>query len=298
LWEYVTIPLHTRQLPVLPTAPLTPKPQDLEQIEEWNEFGELRLVVLSVQDLGGMPATSNPIPAATETKTEPEPATPKPSTIKIQSPPSKTEEKKDDKAVLALRQVSSEAASKAASKSEEKKEPAKEEPAEKPAPRGHRGSVAAELPDKRPVLVPEMAAVSSANFHADNAEELGLVEHHRGSIISTADKAEQDKVLREIRASITADEPSGNLDAIRKQAAEQKGADTIEEVATPLFENVNDTKMAAAVAEKPKAEEPKTETKESDVKEDVKDKDESKESKAEEIKEKEDSNDKETESKD
>ncbi|KAJ6068280.1 uncharacterized protein N7446_005317 [Penicillium canescens] len=261
---------------------------DLEQIEEWNEFGELRLVVLSVQDLGGMPATSNPIPAATETKTEPEPATPKPSTIKIQSPPTKTEEKKDDKAVLALRQASSEAASKA-------------------APRGHRGSVAAELPDtapdspktaKRPVLVPEMAAVSSANFHADNAEELGLVEHHRGSIISTTDKAEQDKVVREIRASITADEPSGNLDAIRKQAAEQTGADTIEEVATPLFENVNDTKTAAAVAEEPKAEEPKTEPKETDVKEDVKDKDESKESKAEEVEEKEDAKNKETESKD
>ncbi|KAJ6010206.1 hypothetical protein N7522_005222 [Penicillium canescens] len=276
---------------------------DLEQIEEWNEFGELRLVVLSVQDLGGMPATSNPIPAATETKTEPEPATPKPSTIKIQSPPTKTEEKKDDKAVLALRQASSEAASKATSKSEEKKEPAKEEPAEKLAPRGHRGSVAAELPDtapdspktaKRPVLVPEMAAVSSANFHADNAEELGLVEHHRGSIISTTDKAEQDKVVREIRASITADEPSGNLDAIRKQAAEQTGADTIEEVATPLFENVNDTKTAAAVAEEPKAEQPK----ESDVKEDVKDKDESKESKAEEVEEKEDAKNKETESKD
>jgi hypothetical protein len=307
LWEYVTIPLHGRQLPVLPTAPLTPKPQDLEQIEEWNEFGELRLVVLSVQDLGGMPATSNPIPAATDTKTEPEPATPKPSTIKIQSPPTKTEEKKDDKAVLALRQASSEAASKAASKSEEKKEPAKEEPVEKPAPRGHRGSVAAELPDtapdspktaKRPVLVPEMAAVSSANFHADNAEELGLVEHHRGSIISTTDKAEQDKVVREIRASITADEPSGNLDAIRKQAAEQPGADTIEEVATPLFENANDTKTAAAGAEEPKAEEPKTETKKSDVKEDVKDKDESKESKAEEAKEKEDAKDKEAESKD
>ncbi|KAJ6086476.1 hypothetical protein N7467_005390 [Penicillium canescens] len=263
---------------------------DLEQIEEWNEFGELRLVVLSVQDLGGMPATSNPIPAATETKTEPEPATPKPSTIKIQSPPTKTEEKKDDKAVLALRQASSEAASKAASN-----------------PRGHRGSVAAELPDtapdspktaKRPILVPEMAAVSSANFHADNAEELGLVQHHRGSIISTTDKAEQDKVVREIRASITADEPSGNLDAIRKQAAEQPGADTIEEVATPLFENVNDTKTAAAVAEEPKAEEPKTDTKKSDVKEDVKDKDESKESKAEEAKEKEDAKDKETEPKD
>lgn len=268
--------------------------QDLEQIEEWNEFGELRLVVLSVQDLGGMPATSNPIPA-TESKTEPEPVTPKPSTIKIQSPTTtKPEEKKDEKAVLALRQVSSEAASTAASKAEQKKEPAKEEAAEKPAPRGHRGSVAAELPDiapdspkaaKRPVLIPEMAAVSSANFHAENAEALGLVEHHRGSIISTTDKEEQDKVVREIRASITAEEPSGNLDAIRKQAAEQTGSDTIEEVATPLFEDVNDTKMAAAAEEietaESKTEEPKTETKEPEIKEDIK------ESKPEDVKEKE-----------
>ncbi|KAJ5765995.1 uncharacterized protein N7511_003611 [Penicillium nucicola] len=254
---------------------------DLEQIEEWNEFGELRLVVLSVQDLGGMPATSYPTPA-TENKTEPVPATPKPSTIKIQSPPAKTEEKKDEKAVLALRQASSEAASKAASKSDEKKE----EPTEKPAPRGHRGSVAAELPDtapdspkagKRPVLVPEMAAVSSANFHAANAEELGLVGHHRGSIISTTDKDEQDKVVREIRASITADEPTANLDAIRKQAAEQTGSETIEEVATPLFEDVNDTKMAAA-AEQVKTEEPTTEAKENAE-------DESKECKPEETKE-------------
>ncbi|KAJ5592029.1 uncharacterized protein N7459_002398 [Penicillium hispanicum] len=231
---------------------------DLEQIEEWNEFGELRMVVNSVQDLDGMPATSHPL-SATEsqrasTPKEPEPAPPKPSTIKIQSPPSKSDEKKDDKAILALRQASAEAASKAKNKPDEKQPKPKEEPKEKPnkdqaasqstevdpvpAARTHRGSVAPELPDtapespkgaKRPPLVPEVAAVSSANFHADNAEALGLVEHHRGSIISTTDKAEQDKVVHEIRQSISAEEPSGSLEALRQEAAQKGPSETIEE---------------------------------------------------------------------
>lgn len=204
------------------------------------------MVVNSTQDLDGMPATSNPLPADSQpasTPKEPEPATPKPSTIKIQSPPTtKTEEKKDEQAVLALRQASEEAASKAKSKSEEKKG-SQEEPelarVDSPrASRAHRGSVAPELPDttsdspvgpKRPPLVPEVAAVSSANFHADNAEMLGLVEHHRGSIISATDKEEQDKVVKEIRSSISASEPAGDLDALRKEAAEKPRTDTIEE---------------------------------------------------------------------
>ncbi|KAJ5698823.1 hypothetical protein N7462_000828 [Penicillium macrosclerotiorum] len=216
---------------------------DLEEIEEWNEFGELRMVVNGVQDLDGMPATSNPLPA-TETK-EPEPAAPKPATIKIQSPPAKTEDKKDEQAVLALRQASSEAASKAKSKSDEKKQPTEEskekpesESSSPPSTKVHRGSVAPELPDmapdspkgaKRPPLVPEVAAVSSANFHADNAEALGLVEHHRGSIIAGSDKAEHDKVVTEIRQSISSGQPAGSLDALRKEAAEMPQEESIEE---------------------------------------------------------------------
>ncbi|CAG8902579.1 unnamed protein product [Penicillium egyptiacum] len=220
---------------------------DLEEIEEWNEFGELRMVVNSVQDLGGMPATSNPVPAATETKPEPTPATPKPSTIKIQTPPvTKPEDKKDDTAVLALRQASSEAVSKAKAKSDDKKEPTEQATEVPVANRAHRGSVAPELPDtapdspqstKRPALVPEQAAVSSANFHADNAEVLGLVGHHRSSGVLSLENGDHEKAVREIRKSLDA-EPTGNLDALRKEAADKAKSESIEEVPSPMVDDV------------------------------------------------------------
>lgn len=248
------------------TANLIPHLQDLEQVEEWNEFGELRMVVNSVQDLGGMPATSNPIPA-TETKTEDQPAAPKPSTIKIQNPPvSKPEEKKDEMAVLALRQASTEAASKAQAKSDDKKEPAKEETKEEVplASRAHRGSVACELPDtapdsptvKRPTLVPENAAMSSANFHVDNAEMLGLVGHHRGSRVPTLENAEQDKAVHELRKSIS-QESTSNLDAIRKEAkesAQTQSGSPIEEVPSPIIDDavVAETKEELMEPNEPK----------------------------------------------
>lgn len=194
-----------------------------------------------------MPATSHPAPAATETKTEPKPATPKPSTIKIQTPPvTKPEDKKDNMAVLALRQASSEAATKAKAKADDKKEP-KGQATEVPvASRAHRGSVAPELPDiapdspkstKRPALVPEQAAVSSANFHADNAEMLGLVGHHRSSRVSTLENADQEKAVHEIRQSISA-EPTGNIDALRKEAAEKAKTESIEEAPSPIVDDV------------------------------------------------------------
>jgi hypothetical protein len=205
------------------------------------------MVVNAVQDLGGMPATSHPLPA-TETKTQPKPTTPKPSTIKIQNPPvSNTEEKKDDMTVLALRQASTEAANKAKAKADDKK-PVKEEAKEEVplASRAHRGSVACELPDtepdspkglKRPTLVPENAAMSSANFHVDNAEMLGLVGHHRGSRVPTLENAEQDEGIHELRKSIS-HESTGGLDAIRKEAAQKAQAGSpIEEVPTPLVDD-------------------------------------------------------------
>ncbi|CAG7915793.1 unnamed protein product [Penicillium olsonii] len=222
---------------------------DLEEVEEWNEFGELRMVINAVQDMGGMPATSNPLPA--ETKTEPQTTTPKPSTIKIQTPPAtKDEDKKDETTVLALRQASTEAASKAKAKADDKKEPAKEpakDTEEVPlASRAHRTSVACELPDtapdspkaaKRPTLVPENAAMSSANFHVDNAEMLGLVGHHRGSRVPTLDNPDQDEAVHELRKSISQDSTT-DLDAIRKEAAQKAQAGSpIEEVPTPLVDD-------------------------------------------------------------
>ncbi|KAJ5157878.1 Glutaredoxin [Penicillium canariense] len=271
-----------------PTPALTPpRLQDLEEIEEWNEFGELRMVVNSVQDVDGMPATSNPVPATETTFSpapkEPEPVTPKPCTIKIQSPPAtKTAEKKDEQAVLAFRQASSEAASKAKNKAEEKKDEPKQEEAQAQSSlptKTHRGSVACELPDitpdsskgaKRPPLVPEIAAVSSANFHADNAEALGLVEHHRGSIISGSDNADKDKVVTEIRQSISAaEQPLGSLDALRKEAAGKPQEQSIEEEG-PGVENA---KEIAEVKEKDTPSEMKEEKKDtpSEMKEEKKD---------------------------
>ncbi|KAJ5394842.1 uncharacterized protein N7487_009145 [Penicillium crustosum] len=233
---------------------------DLEEVEEWNEFGELRMRTRS----RGMPATSYPAPAATETKAQPTPATPKPSTIKIQTPPvtkpEEPEDKKDDTAVLALRQASSEAATKAKAKTDDKKEP-KEQAAEVPAAsRAHRGSVAPELPDtapdspkatKRPTLVPEQAAVSSANFHVDNAEVLGLVGHHRSSRVSTLENADQDKTVHEIRQSISA-EPTGNLDALRKEAADKAKSEPIQETPSPIIDVAVENKEELMEPNEPK----------------------------------------------
>lgn len=250
---------------------------DLEQIEEWNEFGELRMVVNSVQDLGGMPATSNPLPAS-ESKTEPEPKTPKPSTIKIQNPPVvKAEEKKDEMTVLALRQASQEAASQAKSKADEKKAPkqadnkpsTEEAPASPSLAKGHRGSVAPELPDtpdspvgKRPALVvPEDAAVSSANFHVENAEILGLVEHHRGSIISASDKGAHDKTVSEIRQSVSGKNAGGDIDALREEAALKQSSEVpiVEEKGTAEEVKSKAENEAAEAAEKASEKEEKEE---------------------------------------
>ncbi|KAJ5937573.1 hypothetical protein N7454_003915 [Penicillium verhagenii] len=246
---------------------------DLEEIEEWNEFGELRMVVNSAPDLDGMPATSYPIAAtdAPSTPKEPEPKTPKPATIKIQSPPAKTkpEEKKDETAVLALRQASAEAASKAKSKTDDKKDATVKPEAEKeaestsPTSKQRKGSVVPEMPDtapdsptgaKRPPLVPEVAAVSSANFRADNAEMLGLVGHHRGSIISETDKEEHDKVVREIRSSVSGEDTSGSVEELRKEAAQKtRPSETIEE--SPVVEDAETAKAVAEVEAKEKQEE-------------------------------------------
>lgn len=93
---------------------LTYPPQDLEEIEEWNEYGELRMQIESVEDFGdSLPATSYPATSAATTSSAAAPApAPKQSTIKIQNPPSK-EEHKETSIPPALRQAGEEAAAKA-----------------------------------------------------------------------------------------------------------------------------------------------------------------------------------------
>ncbi|EHA28361.1 hypothetical protein ASPNIDRAFT_212603 [Aspergillus niger ATCC 1015] len=217
---------------------------DLEQVEEWNEYGELRMQVNSVEDIDSIPATSTPIapPSAASTPT-PEPTTLKQSTIKIQSPPSK-ETPKDTAITAAMRQASGEAAAKAkGSGTQPTPEPApavteqKETPKETPATgeqsqagkedtvRGNEAAPDAQASKpKRPPLVPEVAAESSANFHADAAEALGMVQHHRGSIISATSKEEQEKVAQDLRKSI-----SGGQQDLLKSLREDNAARTDQE---------------------------------------------------------------------
>ncbi|KAL4749517.1 hypothetical protein BDW72DRAFT_214022 [Aspergillus terricola var. indicus] len=203
---------------------------DLEQIEEWNEFGELKMQINSVEPFDDLPATDTPLPL-TESSTTSAPApkadapASKTSTIKIQEPHNK-ETQIDDSVTKALRQAGEEAAAKA------------KEPAAKPnalaaagpqtststftsAPETDGGaetkegggqqsvrrmSVAPEIAEsgsKRPPLVPECAAESSANFRADNAEALGLINHHRNSNIAGESKEEAEKMAKELRKSIS-----------------------------------------------------------------------------------------------
>ncbi|KAL4874016.1 hypothetical protein BDV12DRAFT_191886 [Aspergillus spectabilis] len=197
---------------------------DLEQIEEWNEYGELKQEINSVESFDDLPATSNPIaPTADSNSTpsappsRPELPAPKPSTIKIQDPPQK-ETQKDDSITVALRQAGQEAAAKAKETPTQKASaPAatdsqtskpNEDPKEGSGETSvRRKSVAVEIsePVSRPPLVPECAAESSANFHADNAEALGLINHHRNSNITAESKEEAENIAKEIRKSISGD---------------------------------------------------------------------------------------------
>ncbi|OJJ32482.1 hypothetical protein ASPWEDRAFT_54076 [Aspergillus wentii DTO 134E9] len=229
---------------------------DLEEIEEWNEYGELRMQVNSVEDFhDNLPATSYPAPTTTSSSTTPttESAPPKQSTIKIQNPPVK-ETPKDDSISVAMKQASEEAAAKAKENKgttttttskpavsststapaatptpttapETKKQTGAGEKAEEESVR--RKSVAAEIAEqdgvrKRPPLaMPEVAAVSSANFRADYAESIGLVGHHRGSIVSATSKEEKEQVAQDLRKSISGGHQD-ILNSLRDENAEKK----------------------------------------------------------------------------
>ncbi|KAL4885194.1 hypothetical protein BJY04DRAFT_214532 [Aspergillus karnatakaensis] len=218
---------------------------DLEQIEEWNEYGELKQEINSVEGFDDLPATSNPIaPTAESTSTptsRPELPAPKRSTIKIQDPPEK-ETQKDDSITMALRQAGQEAAAKAKETPTQKASapPATDSQTSKPdegpkegsgAPSVRRTSVAPEISEhvSRPPLVPECAAESSANFRADNAEALGLINHHRNSNIAAESKEEAERIAKELRKSISGDQ-KGALDALRDQKAKLAPEDTVDEV--------------------------------------------------------------------
>lgn len=172
----------------------------------------------------GTPATEN-VPAVTPT-TQPS-AAPKQSTIKIQNPPSR-QNSKDDSISLAMRQAGEEAASKAkenktnpdqtttsttataASASASEAGPSEPSTTTSTAPTAGQGeesvrrkSIIGEIAGevKRPRLVPENAAESSANLRADNPK--ALREHHRTSIVSATSSEEREQVARDLRKSIS-----------------------------------------------------------------------------------------------
>ncbi|KAL5048351.1 hypothetical protein BDW71DRAFT_205478 [Aspergillus fruticulosus] len=201
---------------------------DLEQIEEWNEFGELKMQINSVEPFDDLPATDTPLPPTESNTTSASaskadaPAS-KASTIKIQEPHGK-EAQVDDSVTKTLRQAGEEAAAKAKEPAAKPSAPAAAESqtsTSTAAPKSdgdagpkqggsgqsvRRMSVAPEIAEsssKRPPLVPECAAESSANFRADNAEALGLINHHRNSNIAAESKEEAEKLAKELRKSIS-----------------------------------------------------------------------------------------------
>lgn len=223
--------------------------QDLEQIEEWNEFGELRMQVNNVESLDSLPTDTAATTPASSTST-PTNAPPKQSTIKIQSPPSK-ETAKDDSITVAMRQAGEEAASKAkdnntpssSTKQHEAgpTEESKDTPPTSTTDSGEKkasgeetvrrtsiiGDIAGDI--KRPTLVPESAAVSSANLRADNPA--ALREHHRSSIVSATSKEERDQVAHDLRKSISGGHEE-MLDSLRqdhKAEMKTKSSETIEQ---------------------------------------------------------------------
>ncbi|CRG82724.1 hypothetical protein PISL3812_00069 [Talaromyces islandicus] len=257
---------------------------DLEQIEEWNEFGELKMEIGAVtdpDDFSSKPATTKPAAPVVET---PKPAAtasgPKSASphIQIQNPP--VIETKEDQRTLALRLAGEEAAARAKQNAlaklgtkpattegdgkaapttdpsakgtesvdtaAEKAESASEvkpstptsasqgetkQSSTPPPSGGRRTSVAPEIvpPLQRPSLADETAAVSTANFRAENADVLGLIDHHRGSIVSVTDKDEGEQVRKEIRASVTEEPKDGDIEALRKEDAAKKKQEAINE---------------------------------------------------------------------
>ncbi|KAL1865134.1 hypothetical protein Plec18167_009537 [Paecilomyces lecythidis] len=279
---------------------------DLEQIEEWNEYGELKMVINTFEDPDNFISEDNPAyskPAAQTSATTAATDTSKSTStarIQIKNPPAE-EPRVEDRITLALRQAGEEAASKAkdnqtskaiikptnstseketsptsksaeTTKVDEKVEKESKNAEGEQANTGRRRSVvpAAEITGnpRRPSLVPEVAAVSSANFRAENAEALGLVEHHRGSIISATSPEESSSVRNEIRKSIS--EGSKELiDALRGDLAEQREKEEITSTPTPIAEEDADT-LVPSKAETGKSETPK-ETEETPQKQDPKD---------------------------
>lgn len=243
--------------------------QDMEQIEEWNEYGELEMEIEDFDEFSGLASASNPPPnpvATGSTKTAPteEDAPPKQSKIKIQTPASNVEGR-DDHINMTLRQASQEAASKAKETTRAKldlapgldsSEPKKEmastsEPAAVTEVRTstttttsptskeitndnvHKESQSENEPGsewrasqiERPAMPTEVAVQSSDDIRADDAQSLGVLEHHRSDKVSATSPGEQAKVASDIRKSIS-EEPASVDGALKEQPSENVTKET------------------------------------------------------------------------
>lgn len=280
----------------------------MPQIEEWNEYGELKDRLASFRDPNVFPfepfleePTTNisgkppgPVPAATKPTADAAVTAPTVKSgstsphIQIQDPPVTTSDSK----TLALRLAGEEAAAKAKENARAKlgtKPPTTEgdgklPPTANPKAQGtepvetaevqkarekdvtrkateepvvgsastesggssHRHSVAPEIvvPPKRPSLADQCAAVSTANFKAENAEDLGLVAHHRGSAVSATSQAEKEEVARNIRKSISQVPSDADVSALRDSASGNQ-----EETVEVVTESVQKESKGAHVAE-------------------------------------------------
>jgi hypothetical protein len=91
---------------------------------------------------------------------------------------------------------------------------------------------------QRPSLASEVAAVSTADLNADNTETLGLVEHHRSSIVSATTDVEKDQVAQDLRDSVSKPSEDTDEDKLRNLQKEVQDAsiDGGEEQADPAAE--------------------------------------------------------------
>jgi hypothetical protein len=96
--------------------------------------------------------------------------------------------------------------------------------------------------------------VSTANFRAENAEALGLIGHHRGSIVSATTEDEQEQVRNDIRASVSGAPADGDIEALRQSAAEK-----LKEENTIVEDEGEDEAAVEEEGEKPEEKEEKTE---------------------------------------
>ncbi|KAK2797843.1 hypothetical protein FQN50_009048 [Emmonsiellopsis sp. PD_5] len=228
---------------------------DLEEVEEWNEYGELKM------QLGGdVPSVSSPVPVPltstpTSAKPAPSPAIQAPSSkesapsprIQIQDPPSRDSSgnREDGHIALALRQAGEEAAQKAKQNARAKlgvkstvtkpeetttqksPEPTTEDvdddkskelkPPDSPKDGQEQLKEARQSISLQRPSIADTAAESTADVKVDSPTNSKLVEHHRGSVVSATSPIEQAKLAEDLN---------------KIDSGASAGADDIKEAAT------------------------------------------------------------------